>query len=165
MAPSAWIEHATCGLGNRCSISKTSMKTAPMKPRLEFAAHMTQTLCKSAQPFLVTVSHMRSQRLATVPNQHVQGIWRVRQLPVPRTLRLSTPPSARHKGAVMATSTTSTWLTTTELLSELQVSRSTFDLWRIDGRGPRCYKMPNGQIRIRRADLEEWLSDLEEVLV
>jgi predicted DNA-binding transcriptional regulator AlpA len=65
----------------------------------------------------------------------------------------------------MATSTKSPWLTTTELLSELQVSRSSFDLWRKEGRGPRCYKMPNGQMRIRRADLEEWLSDLEEVLV
>ncbi len=65
----------------------------------------------------------------------------------------------------MATSTTTTWLKTTEVLSELQVSRSTFDLWRNEGRGPRCYKMPNGQLRIRRTDFEEWMSDLEEVLV
>lgn len=108
---------------------------------------------------------MRSQCLTTVPEQCVQGFRRVRQLAVPRTLRLSTPPSARHKGAVMATSTTTPWLTTSEFLRELQISRSTFDLWRNEGRGPRCYKMPNGQMRIRRADLEEWLSDLEEVLV
>lgn len=108
---------------------------------------------------------MRSQRLATVPDQRVQGFWRVPHLEELLTMRLSTPPSARHKGAVMATSTTTPWLTTSEFLRELQISRSTFDLWRNEGRGPRCYKMPNGQMRIRRADLEAWLSDLEEVLV
>ena len=79
------------------------------------------------------------------------------------TLRLSTPPSARHKGAEMATSTRNPWLKASDVLSELQVSRSTFDLWRVEGRGPRCYKMPNGQLRIRRTDLEDWLNDLEEV--
>jgi hypothetical protein len=28
---------------------------------------------------------------------------------------------------------------------------------------PRCIKLPNGQIRIRRAEFERWLDSLEEV--
>jgi hypothetical protein len=31
------------------------------------------------------------------------------------------------------------------------------------GSRPRCIKLPNGQIRIRRAEFERWLESLEEV--
>ena len=63
----------------------------------------------------------------------------------------------------MAT-TSSTWLKLKEVLDELHISRTTFDLWKTDGRAPRCYKLPNGQYRIRRiAELRQnnMISDLE----
>ncbi|MER7505944.1 helix-turn-helix domain-containing protein [Nonomuraea pusilla] len=55
-------------------------------------------------------------------------------------------------------------LTLAELCAELQISRSTFYDWRAKGRSPRCLKLPNGDLRIRRADLDRWLSALEETL-
>ena len=64
----------------------------------------------------------------------------------------------------MAT-TNSTWLKLKEVLDELHISRTTFDLWKTDGRAPRCYKLPNGWYRIRRIDLEAWLNDLESVVL
>jgi excisionase family DNA binding protein len=54
-------------------------------------------------------------------------------------------------------------LTIAQLCEELGVSRSTFYEWRAKGRAPRCIKLPNGQIRIRRAEFERWLESLEEV--
>ena len=54
-------------------------------------------------------------------------------------------------------------LTIAQLCNELGISRSTFYEWRAKGRAPRCIKLPNGQIRIRRAEFERWLGSLEEV--
>jgi excisionase family DNA binding protein len=54
-------------------------------------------------------------------------------------------------------------LTIAQLCTELGISRSTFYEWRAKGRAPRCIKLPNGQIRIRRAEFERWLASLEEV--
>lgn len=53
-------------------------------------------------------------------------------------------------------------LTIAEVCEELEVSRSTFYDWRAKGRAPKCLKLPNGEIRIRRADLERWLDSCEE---
>jgi predicted DNA-binding transcriptional regulator AlpA len=53
-------------------------------------------------------------------------------------------------------------LTIAALCVELEVSRSTFYEWRAKGRAPRCIKLPNGEIRIRRVDLERWLTSCEE---
>lgn len=47
-----------------------------------------------------------------------------------------------------------------EVLEELQIARSTFHEWRAKGRGPRCIKLPNGQLRIRRSEFERWLESL-----
>jgi len=57
---------------------------------------------------------------------------------------------------------TRTRLTITEVCEDLGVSRSTFYDWRAKGRGPRCIKLPNGEIRINRAEYERWLTTLEE---
>jgi excisionase family DNA binding protein len=54
-------------------------------------------------------------------------------------------------------------LTIAQLCNELGISRSTFYEWRAKGRAPRCIKLPNGQIRIHRAEFERWLDSLEEV--
>ncbi|WP_055566997.1 helix-turn-helix transcriptional regulator [Streptomyces atriruber] len=53
-------------------------------------------------------------------------------------------------------------LTVPEVCEELNVSRSTFYDWRQKGRAPRCIKLPNGDLRVRRNDLDHWLNDLED---
>lgn len=53
---------------------------------------------------------------------------------------------------------TRTMLTLAEVCAELQISRSTFYDWRAKGRAPRCVTLPNGKLRIRRADLETWIA-------
>lgn len=52
-------------------------------------------------------------------------------------------------------------LTIPEVCDELGIARSTFYDWRASHRGPRCIKLPNGAIRVRRLDLENWLRSLE----
>jgi len=59
-------------------------------------------------------------------------------------------------------SRTSTRLTIADICADLDISRSTFYEWRIKGRGPRCIKLPNGDIRVNRAEYERWLATLEE---
>jgi len=51
----------------------------------------------------------------------------------------------------------------TDVLEELQMSRSAFYRLRALGRAPRLLKLPNGQVRVRRADLDTWLHDCEEL--
>jgi len=53
-------------------------------------------------------------------------------------------------------------LTVDELCDELKVARRTFYDWRAKGRAPRCFKLPNGDLRIRRTDLDSWLTDRME---
>ncbi len=56
-----------------------------------------------------------------------------------------------------------TQLTIAEVCQELHVSRSTFYDWRAKGRAPRSIKLPNGEIRVRRDELDRWLASCEEV--
>jgi predicted DNA-binding transcriptional regulator AlpA len=42
------------------------------------------------------------------------------------------------------------------------VSRRTFYRWRELGVGPRCLKIPNGELRAWRSDFTAWLEDLQE---
>lgn len=53
-------------------------------------------------------------------------------------------------------------LTVEQVCNELQVARSTFYQWRQVGKAPRCIRLPNGAIRIRRDELEAWLAALTE---
>jgi predicted DNA-binding transcriptional regulator AlpA len=55
------------------------------------------------------------------------------------------------------------WMTYEEVLAEVGVTRSTMDKWRVTGRGPKFKKLPNGKLRARRADVEQWLDLLPEV--
>ena len=50
----------------------------------------------------------------------------------------------------------------TEVCEELAVAESTFYDWRAKNRGPRCIKLPNGSVRVRRRDLDAWLETREE---
>jgi predicted DNA-binding transcriptional regulator AlpA len=61
-----------------------------------------------------------------------------------------------------ASLSTTTHLTVMDLCAELGIARSTFYDWRAKGTAPRSLKLPNGEIRIRRADLNHWLNQLEE---
>jgi predicted DNA-binding transcriptional regulator AlpA len=72
-------------------------------------------------------------------------------LPDPRRTRVPTP-TPIHRAH----------LTITDLCAELGVARSTFYDWRAARKAPRCIKLPNGEIRIRRADFEKWLVSLED---
>jgi len=52
-------------------------------------------------------------------------------------------------------------LTVPQFCEEVGVEKSTYYRWRQLGRGPRTFKLPNGQVRIRRSALETWLEELE----
>ncbi|WP_437086737.1 helix-turn-helix transcriptional regulator [Streptomyces sp. enrichment culture] len=52
-------------------------------------------------------------------------------------------------------------LTMVEALAELRMSRAAFYRLRARGNAPRCLKLPNGQIRIRRVDLDAWFEGCE----
>jgi hypothetical protein len=58
-------------------------------------------------------------------------------------------------------------LTVREILEDLAdengkpLPRSTWDEWRAKGTGPRCIKLPNGQLRVRRTEYERWLAERE----
>jgi excisionase family DNA binding protein len=70
---------------------------------------------------------------------------------------------ANQPTPLRASRTTRTRLTIADVCADLGVSRSTFYEWRAKGRSPRCIKLPNGDIRINRAEYERWLTTLEEV--
>jgi predicted DNA-binding transcriptional regulator AlpA len=40
--------------------------------------------------------------------------------------------------------------------AELRIERSTFYDWRAKGRAPKVSKLPNGELRIVRRDLDAW---------
>ncbi|MEX5634116.1 helix-turn-helix transcriptional regulator [Parafrankia sp. FMc2] len=54
------------------------------------------------------------------------------------------------------------WLTVADVIAEVRVPRSTFYRWRQLGIGPRSVKLPNGDVRIRRSWLDDWLRNLAE---
>ncbi len=54
------------------------------------------------------------------------------------------------------------WINYREAMEFLGVSRSTLDAWRMSGRIV-FSKLPNGQLRIRRYGLDQWLEELSEV--
>jgi predicted DNA-binding transcriptional regulator AlpA len=54
-------------------------------------------------------------------------------------------------------------LTVDQVCAELQIARSTFYQWRQVRKGPRCIRLPNGAIRIGRADFDAWLAALGDV--
>ena len=53
-------------------------------------------------------------------------------------------------------------LTIAEVCADLDVSRRTFYEWRMKNRAPKCITLPNGSLRIRRAEYQRWLAAREE---
>lgn len=62
------------------------------------------------------------------------------------------PPSTTARG----------WLTIDEICTELCIAKSTFHDWRAKGRAPKCVKLPNGSLRVKRSDFEKFMTALEE---
>ncbi|MFG1926352.1 helix-turn-helix transcriptional regulator [Cryptosporangium sp. NPDC048952] len=58
-----------------------------------------------------------------------------------------------------AGSTNEPLLTLPQVLTELAVPRSTFFRWRALGDAPPTIRLPNGQLRFRRTDLDAWIRD------
>lgn len=54
-------------------------------------------------------------------------------------------------------------LTIAEVCADLGISRRTFYEWRAKGRAPRCIRLPNGALRIRRSEYQRWLEGREEI--
>ncbi|MFI5657506.1 helix-turn-helix transcriptional regulator [Streptomyces sp. NPDC051684] len=49
-----------------------------------------------------------------------------------------------------------------EVLEEIDMSRAAFYRMRARGQAPRIHKIPNGQLRVSRADLDAWWANCEE---
>lgn len=49
-----------------------------------------------------------------------------------------------------------------EVLDEIGMSRAAFYRMRARGQAPRLRKLPNGQVRVSRADLDAWWESCEE---
>lgn len=49
-----------------------------------------------------------------------------------------------------------------EVLEEIEMSRAAFYRMRARGMAPKLIKLPNGQLRCRRADLDAWWSWMED---
>jgi excisionase family DNA binding protein len=83
-----------------------------------------------------------------------------------RPRRSSTRPAATHPPAQRSADSHTTdreQVTIAELCAELKISRSTFYDWRAKGRAPRpWFRLPNGDIRILRSDLDAWLQSCRE---
>ncbi len=86
------------------------------------------------------------------PHKEVPPIMTAPAIARPRQSKNKTPgrPIAHDK------------LTVAEVCAELDIAPSTFYGWRTKGTAPRCIKLPNGQIRVRRAALETWLNARED---
>jgi len=63
----------------------------------------------------------------------------------------------------VSTTTARRHLTLAEVCEDLGIARSTFYEWRAKGRAPKCIKLPNGDLRIRRSEYERWLTAHEGV--
>ncbi|MEU9185393.1 helix-turn-helix domain-containing protein [Streptomyces sp. NPDC048484] len=49
-----------------------------------------------------------------------------------------------------------------EVLKEIDMSRAAFYRMRARGKAPRLQKLPNGELRVNRADLDAWWAACEE---
>jgi predicted DNA-binding transcriptional regulator AlpA len=77
------------------------------------------------------------------------------------TIDLTAIPEARGNGRQQR-GANPRHLTIAELCEDLGITRSTFYDWRVKRKAPPCLKLPNGDLRIRRTDYDNWLASLEE---
>lgn len=48
-----------------------------------------------------------------------------------------------------------------EVLKEMRLSRAAFYRMRARGKAPKLIKLPNGQLRVRRDEMDRWWAELE----
>ena len=53
-------------------------------------------------------------------------------------------------------------LSVADVCADLGISRRTFYEWRAKGRAPKCIRLPNGDLRIRRSEYQRWLATRED---
>jgi len=53
-------------------------------------------------------------------------------------------------------------LTIAEICADLNISRRTFYEWRATKKASKCVALPNGSLRVRRAEYLRWLSSRED---
>ena len=80
-------------------------------------------------------------------------------------MRATVRPAGRHDPTRPATGPSREQLTIAEVCAELKVARSTFYYWRQTGKAPRCLVLPNREVRISRAALEDWMASRTEAEV
>jgi predicted DNA-binding transcriptional regulator AlpA len=82
--------------------------------------------------------------------------------PAPDSVPRDTAATRRRRAALREASPAPSpkMITVDQFCAELIISRSTSYDWRAKGRAPECTKLPNGELRILRADYEQWLKDL-----
>ena len=61
----------------------------------------------------------------------------------------------------IGTSKTRGRLTVDDICEDLGISRRLYQ-WRAKGTAPKCLKLPNGELRIGRADYDRWLGACED---
>jgi predicted DNA-binding transcriptional regulator AlpA len=52
-------------------------------------------------------------------------------------------------------------VTVEQFCDEMNIAPSTFYEWRAKKKAPKCIKLPNGRVVIRRAEIDRWLESLE----
>lgn len=53
-------------------------------------------------------------------------------------------------------------LSVDDVCAELGIARSTWNDWRAKRKAPKCVKLPNGSLRVRRSELDRWLGECED---
>ena len=75
----------------------------------------------------------------------------------------SDPQAMEPHSATSAADRSSDKFTIAEVCADLHISCRTFYEWRAKGRAPRCIRLPNGDLRIRRSEYRRWLTACEDV--
>jgi predicted DNA-binding transcriptional regulator AlpA len=53
-------------------------------------------------------------------------------------------------------------LTIADICADLKISRRTFYEWRAKQKAPKCIRLPNGDLRVRRTEYTRWLASRED---
>lgn len=68
--------------------------------------------------------------------------------------------TSRKTGRIPKQRGTERHMTIEDVCADLGIARSTFYDWRAKRKAPPCLKLPNGDLRVRRTDYEDWLATL-----
>ncbi|WP_335991684.1 helix-turn-helix transcriptional regulator [Glycomyces sp. MUSA5-2] len=72
-----------------------------------------------------------------------------------------TPTTATVNAHAVRTSS-GKFMTLQEVYAELNIAKSTWNDWKNKGLTPATIKLPNNQVRIRRAVFDKWIEQFEE---